>query len=208
MPWLAQQFLKKGLKMTTQNNLQYIFENIKEGAVLAFYHNEWYYQTIPFFTRQKKKEVVPHHVAICYEVKKTKDTLSFMLSEQTFQGGKYRPIVIYKNQNDTFVIFDKYFKSQELITLHNTNMSLTDSALGIEDAKRQIGKRYGFHKLIFGAEFLEKILPKKFFKWLNKKQGLRVCSTHIAYNLKYAGFKVPSDDFMTPLEIINLNIYA
>jgi hypothetical protein len=194
--------------MATQNNLQYIFENITEGSVLAFYHKEWYYQTIPFFTRQKKKELVPHHVAICYEVKKQGETLTFMLSEQTFQGGKYRPIVIHKNKNNNYYIFDKYFKSQELITLHKINMSSEQVKFGIEDAKKQVGKRYGFHKLIFGAEFLEKVLPKKFFKWLNKKQGLRVCSTHIAYNLKYAGFKVPSDDFMTPLEIINLDIYA
>ena len=208
MLWLAQQFLKRGLKMATQNNLEFIFENITEGSVLAFYHNEWYYQTIPFFTRENKKEAVPHHVAICYKVEKQGDTLTFMMSEQTFQGGKYRPIVIHKNKNSNYYIFDKYFKSQELITLHKTNMNLDQAKLGIEDAKKQVGKRYGFHKLIFGAEFLEKILPKKFFKWLNKKQGLRICSTHIAYNLKYAGFNIPSDDFMSPLEIINLNIYV
>ena len=194
--------------MVTQNNLKFIFENITDGCVLAFYRNEWYYQTIPFFTKESKGEKTPNHCGIVYEVKKEGDTVSFMLSEQKFKGGQYRLIVIYKNKNNDYHIFDKYFKLQELITLHKINMSLDQIELGIEDAKQQVGKKYGYANLIFGIEFIEKILPKRFFKWLDKKEGKRVCSTHIAYNLKKAGFMLPKGDFLSPLEITKLNIYS
>jgi len=194
--------------MVTQSNLKFIFENITEGSVLAFYRKEWFYQLIPFFTRETKNELVPQHCAICYEVKKQGNTLSFMLSEQTFKGGKYRLIAIHKDRENNYVIFDKYFKSQELITAHKINMSLDQVKLGIEDAKQQVGKKYGYGNLIFGIEFIEKILPKRFFKWLGKKERKRVCSTHIAYNLKKAGFMLPKGDFLSPLEITKLNIYS
>ena len=194
--------------MVTQNNLRFIFENIAEGSVIAFYRNEWYYQTIPFFTKESKGEKVPNHCGIVYEVSKQGDTLTFMLSEQQFKGGQYRQIVIHKDKNNNYTIFDKYFKSQELITLHKINMSSNQIELGIKDAKQQVGKKYGYSNLIFGIEFIEKILPKIFFKWLDKKEGNRVCSTHVAYNLQKAGFMLPKGDFLSPLEITKLNIYS
>jgi hypothetical protein len=194
--------------MVTQSNLKFIFENITEGSVLAFYRKEWYYQLIPFFTRETKNELVPQHCGIVYEVKREEDSVSFMFSEQTFTGGKYRPIVIDKNKNNNYYIFDKYFKQQNLITLHKILMSQEQIARGIADAKQQVGKKYGYNNLIFGIEFIEKILPKRFFKWLDKKERKRVCSTHIAYNLKKAGFMLPKGDFLSPLEITKLNIYS
>jgi hypothetical protein len=191
----------------SQSNLKNIYENITEGSVIAFYHDEWYWQLIPFFTREKKAERVPHHIAICYEIVRKNNTVLFKVSEQNFRGGKYRPVVIHRSLTNTYYTPDKYFKKQDLITLHKVNMNAEQVKLGIADAREQIGKRYGYFKLIFAAEFLEKILPKRFFKWLNKKKDLRICSTHISYNLQKAGFTLPKDDFLSPLEIIKLNIY-
>jgi len=193
--------------MTKQNNLKYLFENITNGCVLAFYHDEWYYQFIPFFTRERKNELVPHHCGIVYEVNKKENSIHFMFSEQSFSGARYKKVSINKI-NDNYFTTDKYFRRQNLITLHKILMSQEQIARGIADAKQQVGKRYGYENLIFGAEFIEKILPKRFFNWLNKKQGARVCSTHVAYNLKKAGFMLPQGDFLSPLEIIKLNIYS
>jgi hypothetical protein len=188
-------------------NLEHLYKNIADGCVLAFYHNEWYYQIIPFFTRERKNELVPHHCGIVYEVKREENGVSFMFSEQTFVGGRYKKVSITKIKDNYFTT-DKYFRRQNLITLHEILMSQEHISRGIADAKQQVGKKYGYGNLIFGAEFIEKILPKKFFKWLDKKEGKRVCSTHVAYNLKKAGFMLPKGDFLSPLEITKLNIYS
>jgi len=192
----------------SQSSLKNIYENITEGSVIAFYHNEWYWQLIPFFTREKKGERTPHHIAICYEIVRKNTTVLFKVSEQSFTGAEYRSVVIHKNLTNTYYTPDKYFKKQELITLHKINMNAEQVKLGIADAREQIGKRYGFEKLIFFMEFLEKILPKKFIKWLNKKENSTVCSTHVACNLQKAGIKLPKDDYLTPIEIIKLDIYV
>jgi hypothetical protein len=192
----------------SQNSLKNIYDNITEGSVIAFYHDEWYWQLIPFFTREKKGERVPHHIAICYEIVRKNTTVLFKVSEQSFTGAEYRSVVIHKNLTNTYYTPDAYFKKQELITLHKINMNAEQVKLGIADAREQIGKRYGFEKLIFFMEFLEKILPKKFIKWLNKKENSTVCSTHVACNLQKAGIKLPKDDYLTPIEIIKLDIYV
>ena len=53
-------------------------------------------------------------------------------------------------------------------------MTETQIQLGILDAISQVGKKYGYSRLILGAEFVEKILPKEFrrdlFLRLNKKK--------------------------------------
>lgn len=190
-----------------QNNLKNIFENINEGSVLAFYQKKWYLQLIPFFTREIKKEFAPQHCGICYEIKRRQNEVHFMLSEQSLSGGRYRGISIIK-KNDVYVITDKYFKKQNEIRMFNVIMNFQQVNKGILDAKKQIGKKYGFTKLLLGFEFLEKVIPKFIFKRINKKEGLRVCSTHIAYNLKHAGFSMPDNDFLTPLEITKLDIYV
>jgi hypothetical protein len=192
----------------SQSNLKNIYENITEGSVIAFYHDEWYWQLIPFFTREKKGERVPHHIAICYEIVRKNTTVLFKVSEQSFTGAEYRSVAIHKSLTNTYYTPDAYFKKQELITLHKVNMNAEQVKLGIADAREQIGKRYGFEKLIFFMEFLEKILPKKFIKWLNKKENSTVCSTHVACNLQKAGIKLPKDDYLTPIEIIKLDIYV
>ena len=189
------------------SNLKNIFENIDNGCVLAFYNKKWYLQLIPFFTREVKKELTPQHCGIAYEVVRYGNICKFNLSEQNFHGGKYREIKIYKHEK-LYYIFDDYFLKQSKIKMFQVKMTDKQIELGIADAKKQLGKKYGYLQLFFGWEFLEKILPKSFFEWLNKKELSRVCSTHIAKNLKYAGVSVPNNDFLTPLEITKLKIYV
>ena len=117
-----------------QNNLKNIFENINEGSVLAFYQKKWYLQLIPFFTREVKKEFAPQHCGICYEIKKMQNEVHFMLSEQSFAGGRYRGISIIK-KNDVYVITDKYFKKLDEIRMFNVNMNFQQVNKGILDAK-------------------------------------------------------------------------
>lgn len=196
-------------------NLKDLFENLQDGTVLAFYRGGLIGSIIPFFTREKKGEIAPHHVGIVYEVKKedsaTMSVCSFKLSEQGFHGGKYRTVEIIK-YDDIFYTTDEYFLKQESVKMFKTKMTDSQIQAGIIDAIGQVGKNYGFTRLVLGAEFLEKILPKKFqqklFARFNKKEIQRVCSTHIQFNLRKAGFDLPKDTFYSPLEITKLDIYV
>ena len=188
-------------------NLQDLFENLQDGTVLAFYKSGLIGSIIPFFTRENKGEEPPHHVGIVYDVKRNKRRIAFKLSEQGFHGGQYRDVEINKF-NDTYYTTDKYFLKQKKVGMSPIKMTSEQIKRGIEDAIAQIGVKYGFTRLVLGAEFIERFLPKNFrrnlFFRLNKKNKLRICSTHIVFNLNKAGFNIPLDDIYSPLELIKL----
>lgn len=199
------------------NNLQDLFENLKGGTVLAFYRSDLIGSIIPFFTREKKGERVPHHVATAYEVKKedlaTMSVCSFKLSEQGFHGGKYRNVEIVK-YDGIYYTTDEYFLKQDFIKMGFTDLTPDQEKLGIQDAISQIGKKYGYSRFILTAEIFEKILPKSFqrkiFAKLNKKQGERLCSSHIVFNLNSTGkYNIPTDQAYSPNEVIKLkNVFT
>lgn len=204
-------------------NLKDLFENLQEGTVLAFYRGGIIGSLIPFFTREKKGEQAPHHVAIVYEVQRhafnNHSICHFKLSEQGFHGGQYRDVEIVKyydfyNNTQQIIHFtnDEYFLKQNSVEMFKTKMNDSQIQLGIIDAVGQVGKKYGFTRLVLGAEILEKLLPQKFqqklFARFNKKEVQRVCSTHVHFNLRKAGFDLPKDTFYSPLEITKLDIYV
>lgn len=193
------------------NNLEYIFNNIGEGSVLAFYGEKWTSKIIPFFTREKRGEVVPQHCGIAYQIQRSENNCSFYLSEQGFHGGQYRKIEIIKFGGLYYTI-DAYFLKQKFIKIFKLRLTVAQIQIGISDAISQIGKKYGYNRLIFGWEFLEKVIPddwqRKIYLRLNKKEMVRVCSTHIQFNLRKMGFDVPLDTFLTPLEITKLPFYV
>ena len=193
------------------NNLEYLFENINNGCVLAFYRQGILRSIIPFFTRESKGEKTPNHCGIVYEVKKTTRLCKFKLSEQGFHGGQYREIKILKYK-DIYYTTDEYFLKQKEIKMFQVKMTEEQINLGIIDAIKQIGKKYGYTKLILGAEFIERILPiewqRKLFWFFNKSEKLRVCSTHVQFNLIHCGIDLPKNTFYSPLEITKLPIYS
>lgn len=198
-------------------NLKEIFENIQDGTVLAFYRSGLIGSIIPFFTREKKGEKAPHHVAIAYEVKKRiyegRAFCSFKLSEQGFHGGKYRNVEIVK-YDEIYYTTDEYFLKQDFIKMGFTDLTPEQETLGIQDAISQIGKKYGYSRFILTAEIFEKILPKSFqrkiFAKLNKKQGERLCSSHIVFNLNSTGkYNIPTDQAYSPNEVMKLeNVFT
>lgn len=193
------------------NNLKYLFENINDGCVLAFYRQGFLGSIIPFFTKENKGDKAPNHCGIVYEVKKTSALCKFKISEQGFHGGQYREIKIFKYR-DIYYTTDEYFLKQKEIKMLQVKMTEKQIDLGITDAIKQIGKKYGYTKLILGAEFIERILPiewqRKLFWFFNKSEKLRVCSTHVQFNLIHCGIDLPKDTFYSPLEITKLNIYS
>ena len=193
-------------------NLKHIFENVKDGDGLSFYRKAWYLQIIPFFTREKKNEEAPQHVALCYEVKRNTNFVSFKLSEQVFKGGQYREIEIYCVDGKYFTE-DDYFNKQNKIALLSLKTPLNNKQkeLAITDALKQKGVKYGYNRLLLGIEFLEKIIPDEwqryiYTRWTEKGKS-RHCAIHIQINYKKAGIYDCKDFNITPLEITKLPIY-
>ncbi len=204
--------------MTQINDLKKIYYKIEEGSVLAFYQKSFWKQIIPFFTREQKDEQVPQHVGICFDIQRnSRDSVSFYFSDQSFHGGRYRKICITKfvdqNNQEIFFADEIYFMKQDGIKLFVLKERINENQkiIGIKDAVFQIGKKYSYNRLLFGVEFLEKILTKEFqrklFLRLNKKEVQRVCSTHVQFNLFNMGVLQKKDDFLTPLEITKLDIF-
>lgn len=202
--------------MTLQKNYKTIFDNLKDGDCLAFYSNEWFTQIIPLLTKEKGDKEAPQHVGICYDVKKEGSILSFNLSEQSIHGGRFRQINIAKIDNIYYLYeiedIDYFNKQTKIILLSLKEPVLADKImLGKQDALKEVGKKYGYSRLILGWEFLEKLLPKKFLSTLllrlNKNEKLRVCSTHVQFNLIKLGYNLSKDTFLTPLEITKLPIF-
>lgn len=192
-------------------NLKHIFENVKDGDGLSFYRKAWYLQIIPFFTREKKNEEAPQHVALCYEVKRNTNSVLFKLSEQVFKGGQYRDIEIYCVDGKYFTQ-DDYFNKQNKIKLLSLKVPMTPEQikLGIEDAKGQIGKKYGWMELPKSIELLDKILNKRIRNYLYKRNiesNNRICSKHTQKNYLYAKYFTFVDFSPTPIEIEKLPIY-
>lgn len=199
-----------------KTNLENLFYNLKDGDCLAFYRKAWYLQLIPFFSKEKGDKEAPQHVAICYEVKRDINKISFKVSEQNFHGGQYKDVVIYHWQSlekeKVFWTFDDYFLKQDKIALLSLKQPLTAQQIenGITDAKNQVGKIYGYLSLPLGIEYLEKLLPN----WLKEKilkiqnsQQKRHCALHIRWNLKKMGVYDFKDFNPSPLEITKLPIF-
>ena len=199
-----------------KTDLKIIYDNLKDGDCLAFYRKAWYLQLIPFFSKEKNDKEAPQHVAICYEVKRDVNKISFKVSEQNFQGGQYRDVAIYHWQSiekeNVFWTFDDYFLKQDKIALLSLKQPLTAQQIenGVADAKSQVSKKYGYLSLPLGIEYWEKLLPNwlkaKILKIQNSQQK-RHCALHIRWNLKKMGVYDFKDFNPSPLEITKLPIF-
>ena len=197
-------------------NLKIIYDNLKNVDCLAFYRKKWYSQIIPFFTKEKNDKEAPQHVAICYEVKRDVNKISFKVSEQNFHGGQYRDVVIYHWQSiekkEVFWTYDDYFLKQDKIALLSLKQPLTAQQIenGVADAKSQVGKKYAFLFLPLAMEYWEQLLPNwlkaKILKIQNSQQK-RHCALHIRWNLYKMGVYNLKDFNPTPLEITKLPIF-
>lgn len=199
-----------------KTNLKIIYDNLKNGDCLAFYRKAWYLQIVPFFTKEKNDKEAPQHVAICYEIKRDINKLTFKLSEQNFHGGQYREITIYHWQSvekkEVFWTYDDYFLKQDKIALLSLKQPLTAQQIenGVADAKSQVGKKYAFLSLPLGMEYWEQLLPNwlkaKILKIQNSQQK-RHCALHIRWNLYKMGVYNFKDFNPSPLEITKLPIF-
>lgn len=193
--------------MAYNDNFKEIFENLKDGDGLGFYKGGIFKHFIPAATGYEC-----NHCGICYYVERNENEIKFRFSEQTFSGGKFDWISIYKINNN-YITDDAYFTKQNKIYYRSLKVAMTPEqiARGREDAEGQVGKVYGFLTLIFGLKFWN-FMPSWLSNWLGKrlKNAERVCSQHVEFNYIYAGVLTPNfkkDPFKDPGEIMYLGIF-
>lgn len=188
------------------DNFEEIFQNLKDGDCLGFYRGGIFKYFIPLATGGDCS-----HVGICYNIKRENDILSFNFSQQSFHGGSFDIIKIYKTE-DGFISDNSYFVKQNSIYYGSLKKSLSEQQriIGIADALKEVGKKYGYLELFLGFEFLERILPRFIKNLILKlsKHMKRVCSTHCAIQYSKMGLiKYKKDFFYTPIEILKLDIF-
>ena len=204
-------FYRTVIKMHSKSKvLETIFYNIKDGDCLGFLSKGWKKYPISVATEGECT-----HVCTVWGIERSETSVSFLISEQSFHGGRLREVEIKTRKignQDVFYTNDEYINNQERIYYSKLIKPLTEEQLniGIDDAENQDGKKYGYLTLLLGIEFLEKILPKFLKnKFLEARGRLtRVCSSHVAIQYIKMGLLNKSDVvnfkdfFYTPIEVL------
>lgn len=187
-----------------QKDLKYLFDNIKDGDAFFFYHKQWWAfmsKIIALFTSGKVD-----HVGVVLSVKKTDNAVVFNFSEQTFhEGGRFNPYSILKVEDQ----YELRGFSADTIYYGELKNKLTKDQFKImlDDAKNEIGKKYGVSTLMKTLNWYDKMFAKK----QNAIDTLRVCSTHAQVMYKKSGIITEDmfikDDFYSPVELMNSGIF-
>ena len=184
--------------------LSFLFDNLKDGDCLFFYHTQWwaiFSKIIRLFTGEKMD-----HVGICLEVKRDENSCRFMFGEQTYKhGGCYRLFSIEKKgENYLLRGFNAtnlfYGQLKESCKKYKINRMVFDQ-------ENQIGKKYGVSELPKTINAIYRLLPKTITK--TGLDTLRVCSTNVAI-CWYKGFVISlnqfnSDKYRSPAELSKMN---
>lgn len=183
-----------------------IYAELKDGDGLGFYKKGWLYKLIPLATGGKCQ-----HVGKCYKIRRTKNTITFAFSQQTFEGGKFDDVSFYLTSKG-WITDDPYFVKQDRVYYAKLKKPLTPEqiAIGVADAENEVDEKYAFYSLPFGLKLLDKILPNFIKKTISRitKKGERVCSTHFAIQDSKMGLVDYKKDFYwTPIECITQPYY-
>ena len=189
-----------------QKDLKYLFDNIKDGDALFFYHKQWwafFSKIIALFTGDKVD-----HVGVILSVVKIQEGVIFNFSEQTFtMGGKFDPFSIIKSL-DKYVL--KGF-SADKIYYGKLKKDLTQDQIKImyDDAISQIGVKYGTGTLLKTLNWYSNLFTKK----QTAVEQLRVCSTHAQIMYEKASVlngknEKNGGNFFSPAELISSEIFT
>ena len=85
-----------------QINIEYLYNNLKNGDMIGFNYKSWYYiaaKVIEIFTKNKNRLEI-QHIGICYNIQRKNNETSFSFGEQlTATGRTNNKIIIQYNDN-------------------------------------------------------------------------------------------------------------
>lgn len=186
-------------------NLQYLFNNLKNGDFLGFYHKPWYFlfSRLIFWTTGQKMD----HIAGLYDVEKppyANNIVSFFLGEQLTSGRKRNRYIINScmvNGKIDYWIDSRFTKKYvNLFYLPNAN-NLTKEQNDILKQYWNREVKYEFTQLPFVFNLIYRLFGDK-----NKTYD-RNCSTAGRESMSMIGIKdTKFDDKVTsPSEFANLS---
>jgi hypothetical protein len=176
---------------------KYLFENIKNGDYLGFYHKPWYFlfSKVIFWTTRKKID----HVAQVFDVKRYDSILNFSVGEQMTSGRRITKYSIVNTLNNTLI--DSRFRDDNLRYFYlpiKTEINLKQNKLLREYWSKKVD--YEFSQLPFVFNWVYKLFGDK------KKTYDRVCSTACNEAANIIGIAQNNKDKVTsPAEFLKLN---
>lgn len=178
-------------------NLKNLFENLKNGDFVAFYHKPWYFlfSKVIFWTTRKKID----HVAQVFDVKRFGSILNFSVGEQLTSGRRITKYSIIRNL-DGFLI-DSRFRNDNLNYFWlpiKTEINTKQNKLLREYWSKKVD--YEFSQLPFVFNWFYELFGDK------KKTYDRVCSTACNEAANIIGIAENNKDKVTsPAEFLKLN---
>ena len=192
-------------------NTKYLFNNLKNGDMIGFHYNKWYYifaKVIRLFTKKTNRLGI-EHIGICYNVDKNCNEMSFNFGEQLTATGrtnnkiiiKYfaQNYTILKNNKTTSHLFSKNIEFYLLELKHN----LTPIQNFTLNTYFNVKEKYSVASAIASVPFFQKI-----FKVKDKNKD-NYCSgaVHTALNSIGIGLNI-KDTLPSPAELSTFDYIA
>lgn len=189
-----------------QQTLKYLYDNLKDGDHLLFFHSKWYYLFSKVIASATGEKI--DHLAIVYKVNRTCNLVTFDLYEQrATKGGCKHTYSIFIDEYGVYHLngfsADKLYYSEL-----STRLTKKQISIGYKDAESQIGKEYGFIYLPLMINFIAKFVPNKWLK--SPLQSERVCSQFGNINDYKMGliseYNFNKDKWRSPADMVDLAI--
>jgi hypothetical protein len=180
-----------------RTNIEYLFNNIKNGDFLSFYHKPWYFlfSKLIFFVTGARRD----HVGGICDVKRKTNIVTFKFGEQTtFYNKKLTQYYIVKDSENNFVIDSRFTnKKIKLFYLVNKeNIKTTKNKILVDYWKGR--DKYQITQLPFVIDWIYKLFGDK------DKVYDRTCSTACRRSMELIGIiSDPDNKVPDPNEFAN-----
>jgi len=192
-------------------NTEYLFNNLKNGDMIGFHYNKWYYifaKVIRLFTKKTNRLGI-EHIGICYNVDKNCNEMSFSFGEQLTTTGRANNKIIIKYFSQSYTIL-KNSKTTSHLFGKNIEFYLLELKENITLAQNNIlhnyfkkTEKYKVASAVASVPFFQKI-----FKIKDKNKD-NYCSgaVHTALNNIGIGLNI-KDTLPSPAELSTFDYIA
>jgi len=199
---------------TEQINIEYLYNNLKNGDMIGFHYKPWYYivaKVIGIFTKNKNRLEI-QHIGICYNIERKNNETSFNFGEQLTATGRTNNKIIIQYNDDKYTTL-KNSKTTSHLFGKNIEFYLLEFKYNLApiqnytlDTYFKLTEKYSIKSAISSVGFFAKI-----FKVKDKNKD-NYCSgaVHTALNQIGIGLNIkdtlPSPSELSAFDYIS-NIY-
>jgi len=191
----------------TNIDLEYLFNNIKNGDFLAFYHNPWYFlfsKLIRFFTGLRID-----HIAGVFNIIRSENMVIFKMGEMKITGGRVintYTITREKQGNKFKYIIDSRFRKSyiDFYYIPNTHTITKEQNAKLEEFWGKDAE-YNVVETILSLNWVYKIYS--FLSFKKKKKYANICSSACKQSMEYINIfcKKFNDPIPSPADFLKYN---